>query len=180
MSHTNFRERRKRWSRRRRGGGSERGRRRGYGEIKRRRRRKRPMKKADNSRISRVSLINCRPEVCKHWLALRNSFTGFGLKKKEKTTVCSVEKEKKKKQTNSGTFSDADVLSAETADWLLSICLLYWWEINLMCCIIWRRQPVRNYNTPSPTFFKGGLTWILLEWCVYVLVGSSDPVFTWY
>lgn len=49
-------------------------------------------------------------------MALRNSFTGFGLKKK-KTTVCRSEKEeKKKKQTNSQTLSDSDVLSADVAD----------------------------------------------------------------
>lgn len=39
---------------------------RGCGEIRRRRWRKRPTKKADNIRISGVSLISCRPEVCEH------------------------------------------------------------------------------------------------------------------
>lgn len=46
----------------------ERSGRRGCVEIRRRRRRrrKRPSKKADNIRISGVSLISCRPEVCEH------------------------------------------------------------------------------------------------------------------
>lgn len=51
------------------------------------------MKNADNSRISGVLLISCRREVCEHRLSLRNSFTGFGVKKK-KTVVYSVEKER--------------------------------------------------------------------------------------
>lgn len=71
---------------------TERKRRRGHAKI-RQRRHTRQMKNADNSRISGVSLISCRREVCTHWLSLRNSFTGFGVKKK-RTAVYSVEKEK--------------------------------------------------------------------------------------
>ncbi len=44
-------------------GEKEEGVRRRHGKITRRRR---PMKRADNSRISGVSLISCRTEVCEH------------------------------------------------------------------------------------------------------------------
>lgn len=42
------------------------------------------MKRADNIRISGVSLISCRTEACEHRSALRNSFTGFGGKKQQR------------------------------------------------------------------------------------------------
>lgn len=92
MRHIKIRTRRKRWRRK------ERARRR-HGKIRRRR----PMKRADNSRISRVSLISCRTEVCKHWSALRNSFTGFGLKKKKKSVFCR-EREEEEADWQSGFF----------------------------------------------------------------------------